>query len=250
MCQRLICRHIFHNASLIFNTYMNSTYLKNAKSSSVKSKRGFTLIETLVAISILLVAITGPLSVIATSLRSSYFSRDEITASYLAQEPIEFIRNMRDQNGLRNDVDNSWLDGIVSDLITGQTYINDPGSRAIKLNLVRNNGKFEFRPCDSLGCIVKYDDVTGIYGAVDTTTTITVGGGSSSHTISTVNSVPQSVFFRDVYINQVESDVNPIDESSNREILITVVVSWRTGVLAHNIVVSERLFNWQLQSES
>ena len=58
--------------------------------------RGFTLIETLVAITILLVAIVGPMSAIGTSLSQMSISRDQIIAINLAQEGIEAIRQERD----------------------------------------------------------------------------------------------------------------------------------------------------------
>lgn len=70
---------------------------------------GFTLIETLVAISVLLVSLAGPLSIAAQSLQSAYYARDQITAFYLAQEAIEYVRAVRDQNVLEG---NAWLTGI------------------------------------------------------------------------------------------------------------------------------------------
>lgn len=72
--------------------------------------RGFTLIETFVAISVLLVSLAGPLSIAAKSLQSAYYSRDEIAASYLAQEAIEYVRAIRDQNYLAGNPD--WLAGL------------------------------------------------------------------------------------------------------------------------------------------
>ena len=52
-----------------------------------KSKiRGFTLIETLVAISLLMVAIVAPMSLTARSLATAYYARDQITAFHLAQK--------------------------------------------------------------------------------------------------------------------------------------------------------------------
>jgi prepilin-type N-terminal cleavage/methylation domain-containing protein len=69
---------------------MNKTQFKN--------KKGFTLVETLVAISILMLAILGPLSIASTGLQNVYFARDQITAYYLAQEGIEYAREIRDDN--------------------------------------------------------------------------------------------------------------------------------------------------------
>ena len=57
--------------------------------------KGFTIIESLVAISILVVVITGTLTAIQTGLSSYIFSKDQIIAFYLAQEGFEQIRNIR-----------------------------------------------------------------------------------------------------------------------------------------------------------
>ena len=71
--------------------------------------KGFTLLETLVAVAILLMALLGPFSIAQQSLRSAYYARDQVTAYYLAQEGVEFVRAMRDQNYLAGS---DWLTGI------------------------------------------------------------------------------------------------------------------------------------------
>lgn len=58
--------------------------------------RGFTLIETLVAITILLIAIVGPMSAIGNSLSQIALARDQMIAINLAQEGIEAVRQERD----------------------------------------------------------------------------------------------------------------------------------------------------------
>src|SRR3989338_10635926 len=60
------------------------------------SSRGFTLVETLVAVMLLSVAVVAPMSLAAKSLGSAYYARDQITAFYLAQEAIEALRSIRD----------------------------------------------------------------------------------------------------------------------------------------------------------
>src|SRR3989338_862551 len=55
------------------------------------SHQGFTLIETLVAISVLVIAIVVPLRVISQSLKSASFTRESITAAHLAQEGVELM---------------------------------------------------------------------------------------------------------------------------------------------------------------
>lgn len=73
--------------------------------------RGFTLIETLVAISILTVSVAAPLTLSSKGLAAAFFARDQVTAFYLAQEGVEFVRNTRDKNILTG---NSWLSGFPS----------------------------------------------------------------------------------------------------------------------------------------
>lgn len=72
-------------------------------------ERGFTLVEALVAISIVLIAVTGPLTIVAKNLVFAQFARDQITAFYLAQDAVEFVRNKRDNNTLAGQ---GWLEGL------------------------------------------------------------------------------------------------------------------------------------------
>jgi prepilin-type N-terminal cleavage/methylation domain-containing protein len=62
------------------------------------TQSGFTLIEAMVAISILSIAVTGPLIIAQKGISSALYARDEVTAFYLAQEAIEYVRNVRDTN--------------------------------------------------------------------------------------------------------------------------------------------------------
>ena len=68
--------------------------------SKIFKKEGFTLVETLVAISILLIAVVGPISIIGDALHRLYYARDEMIAISLAQEGIEAVRQYRDSNML------------------------------------------------------------------------------------------------------------------------------------------------------
>lgn len=85
------------------------------KKDNTKPRKGFTLIETLVAIAILLVAVVGPMSVIGGSLSQTSTIRDQSIAINLAQEGIEMARQMRDSNMI-NAWDGGgaiWSDGLA-----------------------------------------------------------------------------------------------------------------------------------------
>lgn len=79
---------------------------------------GFTLIESLVAISLLTVAIVAPMSLVTQSLSAAFYARDQVTAYNLAQEGIEALRTIRDGNVLANALyseGRDLLDGIPID---------------------------------------------------------------------------------------------------------------------------------------
>ena len=109
-------------------------------------KKGFTIIESLVAISILLVAIAGAGSAIQTGISSYIFSKDQIIAFYLAQEGFEQIRNIRDENVLNG---RSWLTGLA----LGTTYFTDATQGTLTA-------------CPGSCPVVRQDSVSGAYGHV------------------------------------------------------------------------------------
>jgi len=84
---------------------------KNKKKSNKDYKHGFTLVETLIAVTILITSLVGPLVVAQKGLISANFARDQVAASYLAGEAVEYIRNKRDENALAGL---SWLNGLYS----------------------------------------------------------------------------------------------------------------------------------------
>src|SRR6185312_6491921 len=67
-------------------------------STNKAQKRGLTLIETMVAIALLMLALIPPMSLASQALTSAFYARNQITAFYLAQEGIEIVRAVRDAN--------------------------------------------------------------------------------------------------------------------------------------------------------
>ena len=70
------------------------------KNKKVQKNKAFTLIETIVAIFVLLLAVTGPMSAAQNSLKASFLARDQIGAFYLAQDAIEYIKNFKDKQAV------------------------------------------------------------------------------------------------------------------------------------------------------
>ncbi|MCX6751297.1 MAG: prepilin-type N-terminal cleavage/methylation domain-containing protein [Candidatus Nomurabacteria bacterium] len=63
-------------------------------------KSGFTLVETLIALSIFSVSIIAMMSILGSGIANTNYAKNKIAASYLAQEGIEYVRNIRDNDVL------------------------------------------------------------------------------------------------------------------------------------------------------
>lgn len=65
-----------------------------------RCRRGFSLLEVIIAIFVLTIGITGALKLIVSTLTNSINTRNAVIASGLAQEGVELVRNIRDNNML------------------------------------------------------------------------------------------------------------------------------------------------------
>jgi len=83
------------------NTSVGFTQLNtSARITNPKHLAGFTLVETLVAITVLLLVIIGPLTIAQKGIQNAYFANEQIAATMLAQEGIEAVRILRDEVAL------------------------------------------------------------------------------------------------------------------------------------------------------
>jgi prepilin-type N-terminal cleavage/methylation domain-containing protein len=175
------------------------------KLQAISSRSGFTLIETLVSITILVMAVAGPMSLAAQSLATAFYARDQITAFHLAQEAIEVIRAQRDANALQIITSGATVDllaGIPN--TTGQPFTVDTITRAMTectgtCAPLRNNGE--------------------LYG-------YGVGGTWAD-----------TRFTRTVRATIVDV--------AGDEVRISVEVRWQTGVYAErSFTISENVYRW------
>jgi len=137
-----------------FNFLQNNTRLRQGYGAA---KAGFTLIETIVAIFILSMTMAGLLTLAANGFYSVRYSRNQIVADNLAQEAIEYVRNVRDTAFLTPGVL-----GMTWETFLQTTYAGcfDPSGCIVD---IYSNGS-HFIPCDGACPYMKYHENQGIYG--------------------------------------------------------------------------------------
>jgi len=74
-----------------------------------KENSGFTLLEVLTSVFVLVITSLTIFSLLSASIFSLSSLKDRFVAFYLAQEGIEIVKNIRDSNFLQGA---SWLSGI------------------------------------------------------------------------------------------------------------------------------------------
>ncbi len=121
---------------------------------------GFTLLETLVATSILMIGVIGPLIVATRGITDGLYAQNQITASFLAEEAIETIINRRDSNilvgdpwdtGFKNNDTQLEIDPATGDILTGECvdsqgcFLNYNASAGYYVNSPTGPGAFQRR---------------------------------------------------------------------------------------------------------
>lgn len=210
----------------------------------LRTDSGFTLLETIVAVTILMISIVGPLSLASKGIVYADYVKDEITAFNLAQEAMETIRSIRDEN-VGNLSTSEWLkdiDKCVSPNICRLDIWNALGLRAgleqyssggvmpdnwLKMNILKI-------PSPNEAVLYGYNFNSGLLSGVS------------------AGAVRPSLFSRRVTITTADySGVIPdittrgtLGLTNPGEVNVTVEVSWRRiPFLPRSIKISENLFS-------
>ena len=174
-----------------------------------KLSKGFTLVETLVALSIFNVSILGLMSVLAAGISNINYARMKITASYLAQEGIEYIRNMRDTAVLYTN--NGWTSDFKA-----KVKISSCKNDTDKTCGFSRPSPFDVFVCNNPNDCKLYVNSNGGY--------------------DNDSSGSDSGFTRKIWMDTTGL--------GNDEVKIYSKVEWTQGSGSYNITFTENLFNW------
>jgi len=170
-------------------------------------KKGFTLVETIVAVAILSMAVAGPLTLAIKNIGAAAVSSDQIIAFYLAQEGTEFVRNKIDENILNGSalLDGEWLKDIKN------YCVDNPNGCYVSIN--QSGGSFG--ECSSSDCLegkLKFDE-----------------------TYYSSSGEQGTAFTRKIKINNTSAD----------EAQVSATVSWTSKYGERSFTMHDDIYNWR-----
>lgn len=168
------------------------------------SQFGFTLIEVLVALSLLVLVSLGVIQLVLRSKQVADVGGEQFVAANLAREGVELVRSLRDTTWFTDDDRSHW----ISDAMCGTfTYDIDR----------LHNGDFEVGAEDEADILIQDD-------------------GHFSHA-----SLPDSVatpFARVLEVDCSEREGNP------PYVTVIARVSWENRGQPREVLLKEKLYNW------
>lgn len=178
-----------------------------------KRKRGFTILELIVAIFIIITGIVAAASLITYSISAVIIGKSQIIATSLAQEGLEVIRNIRDNN---------WH------------CIADPECNLIGGDEYPTHWKDELGVCaPPTGCQVEYSDLKNdliAYTGNSLKLSTENGYGYYQYTIG-----DSTRFYRKITITDI----------SDEEIKVVSEVTYTERTKSYSVAAEDRLYDWK-----
>lgn len=187
-------------------------------------KTGFTLLETIVALAVILAAVVGPVTLITRSILIFSFSKNKLIALNLAQEGLELVREIRENNIACDQVNGPLPRKWFSDPENGNLIVNESFQVAADQTIDMTCGLFSIKtPTLPLFAGTKFflDPLTGVYG---------------------YNGPKNTIFSREITISQPLNDGN-IQASEQRDVVSTV--RWSDRGIDRNVALRDRMYNWR-----
>ncbi len=211
------------------NHKQKNKFIFSWKKNFNKFNQGFTLVETMVAVFILTIALTSFLSLTSRSLFAARYARNEMTASYLLQGAVDYIRNERDSIAFQQQFSGGgWIKflnrfGYVSATSSGPCFSTngcyfEVNAKNPVINKCNTNPSF-----GTLKCPIFYYDKTA-------------SNNSNSFYNYDKSGVP-SHFKRKIFL-KLSSANYPY------ELDVTATVEWLNGNVVRSRSLHTSLLNW------
>lgn len=194
--------------------------LYSIKISINENKKGFALMEVIVALFLISSGIIGSYILINSTISATTHASSNFTAAYLAQEGIEIVRNIRDTN---------WLQGA--------TVVWNRGLQGC-------SGSCDGSPDN--GCIADYSFAANPNIDLSFPAYKYNNAGDGKGPVLKINTNG----FYDYSLSPPSTLTNfrrkiTIDSSVNYMLKVCVWVGWEDKGVSHSVIVRENLYNWR-----
>lgn len=186
--------------------------------------KGFTLVEALIAVTIIIAAVVGPLTSASRAVVAAQGAGLQLVASQLAQEGVEYVRAMRDHEyldayhqGIPDTSGTAW-----NNFLNGDNNLGDLGSVAQCRTDVDPSNRCVLDPARGMGSALFVGNAP-LY--LDSTT---------HRYTQESNGTEETPFTRTVYV-----------EGTGDEVRVVSTVSWDFHGTPYSITASVRLTPWQ-----
>ncbi len=199
----------------------NKRYNKILLTSNLKlrTNAGFTIIEALAAILILVLTMGALFTLASGGIFSARYARNQIIANSLLQESLEAVRNSRDTAVLNGITDwTGWKSGFASQgCDTEEGCIVDP--------YAESSGNLLIAPCDEQCPNITFYPESNFYGYSE--------NFNLYPTINRTNEY-QTTYSRKIVFREIGSD----------QVEVIASIGWENGNLPRTLSQSILLTNW------
>jgi type II secretory pathway pseudopilin PulG len=215
----------------------------------MRSNQAQSLVETIVAVGIIMVGVVGTLTLAFSSVRAGTESEARVLAVNLAREGIEVVKNIRDSNWLKIEEGNFSAtcadEGPCWDQFThgGPDNTNDYTCIAIF------NGQTWSLNCDpdNWGQNCNGHDCTQVFQYVD---------GNSTYFTQTAGAIDEkyqaTLYKRLIKTNEICSDDSIEEDGASCSVKIGIQiiseVRWFEGDKEKSIILEDRIYNWKMEA--
>jgi prepilin-type N-terminal cleavage/methylation domain-containing protein len=183
---------------------------------NLSTQRGFSLVEVLVAVTLLLLVVTGPMTIMKRTANSTTFATEQATAFFLAQEALELVQLKRDDlvlDAFEFEFDGTGQDDPMNDFDTFFASCLGGNACGVTINSSASHNVTVTSPCGGTNignCALR----TRV--GVTSVRPIYVHGATGTLT----------PYYRTVKIERTPTTGGKVEEYK-----VTATVTWRTGSL-------------------